>query len=153
MPSFEYSQKIALITYLRKARRGRDSSPLSQLIQYNTHAPCRTTSTIQTNGYHHLFSFKYQSCVWPRSDPFCWQKPCSGCNSGIDLAVVPEYTFFQLCSNAEQISVRLARFRRNYVNRPTIVLTSRTSYWAFLLDMRCAVQSGQVPVFAAVCPQ
>ena len=39
LPSFEYSRKIALTTSLRKARRGRDSSPLSQLIQYNTHAP------------------------------------------------------------------------------------------------------------------
>ena len=53
LTSFEYSRKIALITSLWKARRGRDSSPLSWLMQYNTHAPCRTTSTIQTNGYHH----------------------------------------------------------------------------------------------------
>ena len=27
--------------------------------------------------------------------------PCSGCNSGIDLAVALEYTFFQLYSNTE----------------------------------------------------
>ena len=55
-----------------------------------------------------------------------------------------EYTFFQLCSNIEQISVRLARFRRSYVKRPAIVLTSYTSYTAFLLDVRCTVQSGHV---------
>ena len=29
LPSFEYSRKIALTKSLRKARRGRDSSPLS----------------------------------------------------------------------------------------------------------------------------
>ena len=29
LPSFEYSRKVALTTSLRKARRGRDSSPLS----------------------------------------------------------------------------------------------------------------------------
>ena len=69
---------------------------------------------------------------------------CSGCNSGIDLFVTLKYTFFQLCSNAEQSSVRLARFRRSYVKRGAIVVTSHTSYVAFLLDVRCAVQSGRV---------
>ena len=69
------------------------------------------------------------------------------------LVVALEYTFFQLSSNVEQISVRLARFRRSYVKRPAVVLTSHTSYTAFLLDMHCAVQSGQVPFFAVVCPR
>ena len=58
--------------------------------------------------------------------------------------------FFQLCSNAEQISVRLARFRRSYVKRAAVVLTSPTSYRVFLLDVRCTFQSGRVPFFAAV---
>ena len=40
-----------------------------------------------------IFSFRYQSCVWPRSDPFF---ECSGYNSGTDLVVNLEYTFFQL---------------------------------------------------------
>ena len=71
----------------------------------------------------------------------------SGCNSGIDLVVTLEYTFFLLYSNAEQISVRLARFRRSYVKGPAVVLTSRTSYTAFLLDVSCAVQSGHVSFF------
>ena len=100
-----------------------------------------------------VFSFGYQSCDWPRSGSFFWQNPCSGCNSGIDLVVALKYTFFQLCSNVEQISVRLARFRRSYVKRPAVVLTSPTCYTAFLLDVRCAVQSGHVPFFAAVCPR
>ena len=69
---------------------------------------------------------------------------CSGPNSGIDLVVNLEYTLFQLCSNAEQISVTLTRFRRSYVKTPSVVLTSHTSYTGFLLDVRCAVQSGLV---------
>ena len=69
---------------------------------------------------------------------------CSGCNSGIDLFVTLKYTFFQLCSNDEQSSVRLARFRRSYVKHRAVVLTSHTSYIAFLLDVPCAVQSGRV---------
>ena len=111
------------------------------------HLPFKQTGTTT------IFSFRYQSCVWPRSDPFFWQNPCSGCNSGIDLVVVLEYTFFQLCSNVEQISVRLARFRRRYVKCPAIVLTSHTSYTAFLRDMCCTVQSGHVSFFAAACPR
>ena len=51
-----------------------------------------------------IFSFGYQSCTLPRPGPFCWQNSCSGCNSGINLVVVLECTFFQLCSNTEQIS-------------------------------------------------
>ena len=94
-----------------------------------------------------IFLFGYQSCVWWRSEPFFWQNSCSGCNIGIDLVVTLEYTFFQLCSNAEQISVRLARFRRSYVKPPAFVLTSSRSYTVFLLDVRCAVQSDQVPFF------
>ena len=50
-------------------------------------------------------------------------------------------------------SLRLTRFRRNYVNRAAIVATNHTSYAAFLLNVRCAVQSGYVPFFTAVCPQ
>ena len=45
-----------------------------------------------------------------RSNPFVWQKPCSGCNSGIYLVFALEYTFLQLCSNVGQ---RFARFRRS----------------------------------------
>ena len=42
---------------------------------------------------------------------------------------------------------RLKRFRKSYVNRPDVVLTTHTSYTAFLLDVRCAVQCGHVPFF------
>ena len=74
---------------------------------------------------------------------------CSGCNSEIDLVVTLAYTFFQLCSNAEQISVRLAIFRRSYVKRHAVVLTSYTIHTAFFLDVCCAGQSAIVDsVFA-----
>ena len=44
-------------------------------------------------------------------------KKCSLCNCGINLIAALEYTFFQLCSNAEKI-LRFRRFRRSYVNHP-----------------------------------
>ena len=138
---FEKPEEAKLITFI-----------LVNTIKY-PHALSEQHLPFKQTGTTTIFSFRYQSCVWPRSDPFFWQNPCSGCNSGIDLVVALEYTFFQLCSNVEQISVRLARFRRSYVKRPAVVLTSHTSYTAFLLDVRCAVQSGHVPFFAAVCPR
>ena len=67
------------------------------------------------------------------------------CNSEIDLVVALKYTFFQLSSKAKQISVKLARFRRRSVKCHAIVLTSHTSYTAFLLYVCCAVQSDHVP--------
>ena len=138
---FEKPEEAKLITFI-----------LVNTIKY-PHALSEQHLPFKQTGTTTIFSFRYQSCVWPRSDPFFWQNPCSGCNSGIDLVVALEYTFFQLCSNVEQISVRLARFRRSYVKRPAVVLTSPTCYTAFLLDVRCAVQSGHVPFFAAVCPR
>ena len=68
------------------------------------------------------------------------------------LVVVLEYTLLRLCSNAEQISVKLTRFRRIYVNCPRVVLTNHTSYTAFLLDVRCVVQSGYVPFLQLLVP-
>ena len=62
------------------------------------HLPFKQTGTTT------IFLFGYQSSTWPRSDPFCWQNPCSGSNSGIHLLFVLEYTFFQLFSNTKQIS-------------------------------------------------
>ena len=130
----------------RKPRRGRDSLPLSSLIP--THHKEQHLLFKQT-GTTTMFSFGYQSCVLPRSDPFFRQNPCSGCNNGIVLVVALEYTFFQLFSDAKQISVRLAGLRRSYVKCPAVVLTSHTSYTAFLFDLRCAVQSGYVPNFCS----
>ena len=88
------------------------------------------TTTISSSGY--------QFCNWPRSGPFCWQNPCSGCNSGFDLVVVLEYTFFQLCA-APRKSLRFTRFIRSYLNRPAVVLTNHCqSYTAFFLNVSCS---------------
>ena len=100
LPSFEIFRKIALTTCLWKARRGRVSSPFSLLIRYSTH-------TLKNSIYHSnkqtgittIFSFGYQTCTLPHSGPFCWKNTCPDCNSGIDMDVVLEYTFFQLSSN------------------------------------------------------
>ena len=148
LPSFEYSRKIALTTSLRKVRRGRYSSSLSQLIQYIIHAPCRTTSSIQTNGYcHHFFIQIAVMCL----ATFCFIL------SNVLVVTVKlvwllllKY-FHSTCSNADQISVRLTRVKRSYVKCPTVVLTSPTSYTVFLLDVRFAVESSRVPFFATVC--
>ena len=75
--------------------------------------------------------------TWPHSNPFCRQNACSSCNSGNDLVVVFEHIFVKLCSNAEQILVRLARFRRSYINRPAVVLT--TAQATLLFCLICAV--------------
>ena len=93
---------IFFLNILKKlqARRGRDSSPSSLLISYNTQAFWRTTSFKQT-GTTTIFSFGYESCTWERSGSFCRKNPCSGFNRGIYLVVVLEYTFSQLCSKAE----------------------------------------------------
>ena len=68
-----------------------------------------------------------------------------------DLVVALGYTFFQLCSKAEELSVKLIKLRRSFVKRHLVILTTHTSYTAFLVDVRCAVQNGHIPFFAAVC--
>ena len=121
------------------------------LSQYNTiatHAEEQHPPFSQ-KGTTTIFWFRCQSCTWPRSDLFCWQNPCSGCNSRIDLVVVLEYAFFQLYFSAKQISVRLTRLRRSYGHRSAVVLSNHTSYTELLLYLRCAVQSGHIPFFCS----
>ena len=94
---------------------------LFNTIQYNTHALWRTTSMFKQTGPTTIFLFRYQSCVWPRSDPFFRHNSCSGCNSGIDLVV---------CSWIYFLSTLLhcwTKLRRSYVKYPAVVLTSHTS--------------------------
>ena len=87
---------------------------------------------------HHFLIPMYQSCTWPRSGPFCWQNQCSGCNCEIDLVVVVEFAFFQLCSDTEKIS-RFTRFRKSYVKHPAVVSTNHCQiYTTFLFDVHCS---------------
>ena len=81
---------------LWKIRKGRDLSPSFLLARYNTTHTEEQHLPFKQTGTNTIFSSGYQSCNWPRWVPFCWQNPCSGCNSGIDFVVVLEYTFFQL---------------------------------------------------------
>ena len=133
--------KIALRASLRKANGGRglDSSPSSLLYDaISTHPEEQHLSSKQT-GTTTIFSLGYESCTWARSDLFCWENPCSGSRCGIDLVVVLEYTFFQLCFNKVHI-LRFTRFRRRYVNPFAVVLTYHCqSYTAFLFHVRCSM--------------
>ena len=92
-----------------------------------------------------IFSFGYRSCAWPRSGLFSWQKPCSGCNSGIDLVVALEHTFFQPCWNTKQIS-RFTKFRKTTLRicKPSSVVLIKVMLHFCLIS---SVQNDQVPVF------
>ena len=89
-PSFEnLFRKIAFTTSIQKLRSRQRliAFTFANMIQY--------PHTLKNNIYHStwtttFFSFGYQSCTWPRSDPFCWQNLCSRCNSRIDLVVFLE---------------------------------------------------------------
>ena len=89
--------------FLHSSRIISNPSPSSWLIRYNTHLPWRTHLPFKHTGTATIFKFGYQSCTWPHSGPFYWQKSCSGCNSTIDLVVLG-YNFTQICSNTQQIS-------------------------------------------------
>ena len=117
-------------------------------IQYKTHGPCRRTSTNETNGYHHHFFFQIPSYLWP----------IHSFDKTYVLLVTVELIWLLLLNILSfnfvprRTNFRLARFRRSYVKRPAVVLTSHTSYTAVLLDVHCTVQNGHVSFFAAVCP-
>ena len=136
-------EKLHCISSKRQKRQTLIASISVKTIPIPTHSeeqhlPFKQTSTTT------IFSLD-PNPVFGHSLVHSFAKTRSDCNSGINLVVALEYTFFQHCSYAEQVSVRLARFRRSYVKRPPVVLTSHTSYTAFSLDVRCAVQSGSVP--------
>ena len=69
------------------------------------------------------------------------KNPCSGCNRGINLAVVLEYTFLQLCSNDKQISSekKFRKFRRSYTHTSLLSFkpTTMKCRLLFLLDGCC----------------
>ena len=113
------------------SKKPKKLSSLSYFIQYNTHAPWRSTPTIETNGYHHCNFIQYQSYAWQRSDPFFWKNSFFDCNCGNDLVVALEYAFIQLCSKAKGTSIKLKRFRRSHVKRLLLILISCTCYTSF----------------------
>ena len=106
------------------------------------HLPIKQTGTIT------IFFFQIPSYLWP----------IHSFDKTYVLLVTVELIWLLLLNILSfnfvprRTNFRLARFRRSYVKRPAVVLTSCTSYTAFLLDVRCAVQNDHVSFFAAVCP-
>ena len=134
---FEYFRKIVSLTCLRKARTSRDSSLSSFLIRYNTHAPWKTTPTRkQTGGNHHHFFIRI---------PILGHVLVHSGDKSHVLVVTVELIwlmFLNIFSSnfvpRPNKSLRFTRYRRSYVKRPAVVLTSHyQSYTAFLLDLRC----------------
>ena len=148
---FESFRKIALTTCLRKARRGRDSSPSSLLLRYNTHAPWRTISTIQTNGNNHHFFIRI---------PILGHILVHFVDKTHVLVVTVELIWLMFLNifsfdfiPTPNKALRFTRFRRSYVNRPAVVLTNHCqSYTDFWFDVRCLNWPCSF-AFAAVWPQ
>ena len=126
-----------MTTCLEKARRGRESSPLSLLIRRNTYASWITTSTIQTNGNHHHFFIQI---------PILGHVLVHSVDKTHVLVVTVELvwllflnTYFFNFVSIPNKSLRFTRFRRSYANHTAVVLTNHSqSYTAFLLDVRCS---------------
>ena len=89
-----------------------------------------------------IFSFMYQSCVWPRSDPLFWQNPCSGCNSGIDLVVALKYHPYnpKRASIANHLST---------LSKCTDIYTSKYDNLIFLGDFNAGVEDTDIKYFCS----
>ena len=128
-----------MITCLRKARRGRDSSPLSLLIRYNTHAPWIATSTIQTNGNHQHFLIWIPILGHVLVHSFDKTHVLVGTVELIWM-LFSNILFFNFVLTPSK-SLNFTRFRKSYVNRTAVVLTNHCqSYTAFMLDVRCSTR-------------
>ena len=60
--------------------------------------------------------------------------------------------YFNFVLTPNKFLIMLTRFRRSWVKHPFAILTSHTSYTAFLLDIRCAVQSDHAPFLQPFVP-
>ena len=109
--------------------------------------------TLKNNIYHSnkreppLFCHLYTN-TWPHSAPYCWQNPCSGCNSGTDwlFGLIDWLLFLNTFSfdfvSTPNKSLRFTRFRRSYVNHTAVVRKKHCrSYTAFLPDVCCSKRS------------
>ena len=121
---------------LRKARRGRDSSPSSLLIRWNSQTPWRTASTIQANGNHHHFFIRI--LILGHIQVHSIDKTHVLVVT-VELIGLLFLNIFSLnFAPALNKCFRFTRFRRSYVNRPAVVLTNHCqSHTAFLLDVHC----------------
>ena len=92
----------------------------------------------------------YFTTLW-----FILSTPCFGCNNGINLVAVLEYTFFQLCSNVEQIQVQ--KNQKKLCKPPCGRSNQPLSKLHCLFCFITAVQNGQSFLFLHFsffsCPQ
>ena len=154
LPSFEYFSKNTLTICLRKAKRNRDSSSLSLLIRYSTHAPWITTSTIQTNWNHHHFFIRI---------PILGHVLVHSIDK-INVLILTVKLISLLFLNilifnfvtTPNKSLRFTRSSTIYVNRTAAVLTNHCQSYIFLSKLlfllMCAVQSGHVPFLQLFVP-
>ena len=73
------------------------------------------------------------------------KNPCSGCNRGINLAVVLEYSFPQLCSNDKQISQVQKIQKKLYVHLSVVVQTKHHEMWIAFFCLTRTVESDHIP--------
>ena len=120
-----------------KARRGRDSSS-SLSIQYNTHVPWRTTSTIQTNGELHHFSFDTNPVLGHVLVHYFDKTHVLVVTVQLIWLLLLNVLSFNFVPKPNKY-LRFTRFRRSYVNCPAVILINHCqSYTAFLLDVNCS---------------
>ena len=77
--------------------------------------PTSKHRAFKQTGTTNIFSFRYQSCTWKRSGSSFRKKNRSGCNSGINLVVVLQYTSFNFIQTPNK-SLRFRKFRRRNVH-------------------------------------
>ena len=148
LSSFEYFRKITLTTSLRKARRGRDSSPSSLLIRYSTHTPEEQHLPFKqtANGDDHPFFIEFESCI-----------VAVHFIDKTHVLIVAVELIWLLFLNILSVNfvpttnktLRFKRFKRSYLNHLAVILVKVT----LLFCLMCAVQSGHVPFFVVVCLQ
>ena len=146
-------KRILLTTSLQKDRRGRLIAFIS-VNTINTQTPWRTTSTIQTNWYHHYFFYLGTNLVFGYILIHSFDKTYV-------LVVTVELIWlllwnifsFNFVPTSNKFPIGWQDSEEAKVKYPAVILTIRTCFTGFLLDVRCTVKSGHVPLFAAVCPQ
>ena len=118
-----------------KNRKGRDSSPSSLLLWYNTPTPWIPKSTTQTNRNHHHFFMRIQICshVLVHSVDIIHVVVVTVELIWLLVLNILFFNFFPMPNK----SLRFTRFRRSYVNHTVVFPTNHCqSYTAFLLDVR-----------------
>ena len=120
--SLNISEKLHWQHVFEKNRRGRDSSPLSLSIWYNTPTPWIPKYTTQTNGNHRNFFMRIQirSHVLVHSVDKIYVVVVK---LKLIWSLFLNIFYFNFFPTPNQ-SLRFTRFRRSYVNRTVVVPTN-----------------------------